>query len=39
MSLEVFVAICLVAFWAMLPISLAIAVKDFDDAAMSEDHH
>ncbi|EQC43920.1 hypothetical protein M900_1495 [Bacteriovorax sp. Seq25_V] len=39
MSMEVFVALCLVAFWASLPASLAIAVKQFDDAAMDEDHH
>ncbi|AYF45076.1 hypothetical protein BALOs_2077 [Halobacteriovorax sp. BALOs_7] len=38
MSLEVFVALCLVGFWALLPASLAIACKDFDDAMM-DDHH
>lgn len=38
MSLELFVAISLVVFWASLPVSLAIAVKLFDDEAMSEPH-
>jgi hypothetical protein len=39
MSMQVFVAICLVGFWALLPASLAIAVKQFDDAMMDDDHH
>lgn len=39
MSLEVFVALCLVVFWASLPISLAIACKDFDDAILHDDQH
>ena len=39
MSMEVFVAICLVGFWGLLPASLAIAVKQFDDAIIDEDHH
>jgi len=37
--MEVFVALSLVAFWAMLPASLALAVKYFDDAIIDEDHH
>jgi hypothetical protein len=39
MSMEVFVALCAVGFWAMLPASLAIAVRDFDDAIIDDDHH
>ncbi len=39
MSMEVFVALCCVGFWAMLPASLAIAVKDFDDAIIDDDDH
>ena len=39
MSMEVFVILNLIVFWAMLPISLAFAVKDFDDVIIDEDHH
>lgn len=40
MSFEVFVAMCLVGFWALLPASLALAVKTFDDELItSHDSH
>lgn len=39
MSMEVFVALCLVGFWAMLPASLAIACRDFDNDMMDDGHH
>ena len=39
MSFEVFVAITLVATWALLPLSLVIGLKDFDDEQMSDPHH
>jgi hypothetical protein len=37
MSFEVFIAISLVFFWALLPASVAIAMTQFDDALL--DHH
>lgn len=39
MSFEFFVALCLVGVWALLPISLIIAMTDFDDEQMSDPHH
>lgn len=38
MSFEFFVAICLVGIWALLPISLIIAMTSFDDEQLSDDH-
>ncbi len=38
MSFSVFVALCLIGTWALLPLSLVIAMTDFDDEAMSEPH-
>ena len=38
MSFQVFIAITLVGIWALLPLSLVIALKDFDDEAMSDPH-
>lgn len=39
MSFEFFVALCLVGIWALLPISLVIAMTDFDDEQMDDGHH
>lgn len=39
MSWEFFVAICLVGIWALLPISLIIAMTDFDDEQLDDGHH
>lgn len=39
MSFEFFVAISLVGIWALLPISLIIAMTDFDNEQLSDDHH
>ena len=39
MSFEFFVALCLVGIWALLPISLIIAMTSFDDEQLSDDHH
>lgn len=40
MNFEFFVALCLVGTWALLPISLIIAVKTFDDDMIGGgDHH
>jgi hypothetical protein len=39
MSFEFFVAVCLVGIWALLPISLIIAMTDFDDEQMDDGHH
>ncbi len=39
MSFEFFVALCLVGIWALLPISLIIAMTDFDDEQMDDGHH
>ncbi len=39
MSFEFFVAICLVGIWALLPISLVIAMTDFDDEQLDDGHH
>lgn len=39
MSFEFFVAICLVGIWALLPISLIIAMTDFDDEQLDDGHH
>jgi len=39
MSFTVFVAICLVGVWALMPISLVIAMTQFDEELQSDDHH
>jgi len=42
MSFEVFVAICLVFFWACLPAATAISMTKFDDELLNHhdgDHH
>lgn len=39
MSFEFFVALCLVGMWALLPISLIIAVKSFDDEIIGDGEH
>lgn len=39
MSFEVFVAISLIGIWGLLPLSLVIAMKSFDDEALSDPHH
>lgn len=39
MSFEFFVAICLVGIWALLPISLIIAMTDFDNEQLDDGHH
>jgi hypothetical protein len=38
MSFELFVGICLVACWALLPASIAIAVKQYEDALYDDGH-
>ncbi|MDC1174790.1 hypothetical protein OAT67_05325 [Bacteriovoracaceae bacterium] len=38
MSFSVFVGLCLIGTWALLPISLIIAMTSFDDEALSEPH-
>jgi hypothetical protein len=39
MSFEFFVALCLVGIWALLPISLIIAMTSFDDEQLDDGHH
>ena len=41
MSFGFFVALILVGTWALLPLSMVIAMTSFDDEAMSDphDHH
>ncbi len=39
MNFEFFVAVSLVGMWALLPISLIIAVKSFDDEAIGGGEH
>lgn len=41
MSFELFIAICLVVFWASLPAATAIAMTKFDDDLLHhhDDHH
>lgn len=39
MGFDAFVAFCLVGIWALLPISLVIAVKTFDDEAIGGHDH
>ena len=36
MSFPTFIAICLVGVWALLPISMIIASRDFDNELMSD---
>jgi hypothetical protein len=38
MSFELFVGICLVACWALLPASIALAVKQYEDALYDDGH-
>jgi hypothetical protein len=39
MSFSLFVAIMLVGTWALLPLSLIIALTQFDDEVLHKDHH
>ena len=39
MSFSVFVAICLIGVWALMPISLVIAMSQFDKEQQDSDHH
>lgn len=39
MSFSFFVAICLIGVWALMPISLVIAMSQFDKEQQDSDHH